>query len=101
MRTALDGILFVTQMAAAVVYFVCSEWIARGTVTWFWSGNLKESDCLGDVIVDARIKVDINDKGWDAIDLIYLVQDRDIWPAVVNTIMKLRVPENTEYCLSS
>ena len=48
-----------------------------GSVPWFWSGNLKESDCLGDVVIDGRIKVDISDKGWAAVDWIYLAQDRD------------------------
>jgi hypothetical protein len=47
---------------------------------------------LGDVVVDGRIKVDINDRGWDAIDWIYPAQDRDKRRAVVNAIMKLRVP---------
>jgi hypothetical protein len=30
--------------------------------------------------------------GWDSINWIDLVQDRDQWRALVNTIMKLRVP---------
>jgi hypothetical protein len=31
-------------------------------------------------------------EGLDAIDRIYLAQDRDNWRTVVNTIMNLRVP---------
>jgi hypothetical protein len=64
----------------------------RVTHTRFWRGDLKESDCLGNLAVDGRIKVDINDIGWDTIDWIYLSQDRDNWRAVVNTVMNLRVP---------
>jgi hypothetical protein len=47
---------------------------------------------LGDVAVDGRIKVGRNDKRLDAIDWIYLIQYRDNWPAVVNTIMNFGVP---------
>jgi hypothetical protein len=30
--------------------------------------------------------------GWGVVDWIHLAQDRDHWMAVVNTVMKLRVP---------
>jgi hypothetical protein len=46
-------------------------------LTWFWPGNLKESAYVGDVVVDGRIKVGINDKGWVAMDWIYLAEGRD------------------------
>jgi hypothetical protein len=39
-----------------------------------------------------NIKMDPRETGWDGIDWIDLVQDRDHWRALVNTIMNLRVP---------
>jgi hypothetical protein len=36
-----------------------------------------------------NIKMDL---GWDGMDWIKLAQDRDQWKAVVDTVMKLRVP---------
>jgi hypothetical protein len=38
------------------------------------------------------VKMDLREIGWDDMDWIYLVQDRDQWRAVVNTVMNLRVP---------
>jgi hypothetical protein len=69
--------LFVTQRAEAVTYFECSEWIAHGM--WHVWRN-----CY-------RVLVG-KPEGWDAIDWIYLAQDRDNWRAAVHTIMNLRVP---------
>jgi hypothetical protein len=39
-----------------------------------------------------NIKMDIVEVGWGGMDWIYLVQDRDQWRALVNTVMNLRVP---------
>jgi hypothetical protein len=39
-----------------------------------------------------NIKMDIREIGWDGMDLIYLVQDRDQWMTLLNTVMNLRVP---------
>jgi hypothetical protein len=39
-----------------------------------------------------NIKIDLRKIGWDGIDWIDLVQDRDQWRALVNTVMNLRVP---------
>jgi hypothetical protein len=39
-----------------------------------------------------NIKIDVRGIGWDGMDWIDLVQDRDKWEALVNTVMKLRVP---------
>jgi hypothetical protein len=39
-----------------------------------------------------NIKMDLREIGWDGIDRIDLAQDRDQWRAVVNTVIKLRVP---------
>jgi hypothetical protein len=38
------------------------------------------------------IKMDLREIGWDGRDCIELAQDKDHWRAVVNTVMKLRVP---------
>jgi hypothetical protein len=38
-----------------------------------------------------NIKIDIREVGW-GIDWIYMVQDRDRWRALVNSVMNLRVP---------
>jgi hypothetical protein len=38
------------------------------------------------------IKMDLGEIGWDGRDWIELVQDRDQWRALVNTVMNLRVP---------
>jgi hypothetical protein len=39
-----------------------------------------------------NIKMDLREIGWDGMDCIDLVQDRDRWRALVNTAMNLRVP---------
>jgi hypothetical protein len=39
-----------------------------------------------------NIKMDLRDKGWDRMNSIDLAQDRDLWKALVNTVMNLRVP---------
>jgi len=36
--------------------------------------------------------MDPREIGWKDVDWIHVVQDRDQWRAVVNTIMNLRVP---------
>jgi hypothetical protein len=39
-----------------------------------------------------NIKIELRNIQWDGIIWIYLTQDRDQWRALVNTVMKLRVP---------
>jgi hypothetical protein len=39
-----------------------------------------------------NIKMDLREIRWDCMDWIELVQDRDQWRALVNTVMKFRVP---------
>jgi hypothetical protein len=39
-----------------------------------------------------NIKMDLKEIGWGGMDLIDLVQNRDQWRALVNTVMSLRVP---------
>jgi hypothetical protein len=48
-----------------------------------------------------NIKMDLTETGWDGMDLIDLVQDRDQWRALVNTVMNLRIPQNAGKFLSS
>jgi len=41
---------------------------------------------------DDNIKIDPQQVGWGGTDWIYLVQDRDTWPSLVNAVRNLRVP---------
>jgi hypothetical protein len=38
------------------------------------------------------IRIDLRETGWEGVDWIHLAQDRDLWRALVNTVMNLRVP---------
>jgi hypothetical protein len=40
------------------------------------------------------ITVDLRETGWGDVDWIDLVQDRDRWRALVNTVMNHQVPQN-------
>jgi hypothetical protein len=60
--------------------------------TGFWWGDLREGDHLGDPGVDGIILKWLFKK-WDGgMDWIELTQDRDRLRALVNAVMKLRVP---------
>jgi hypothetical protein len=39
-----------------------------------------------------NIKMDLRERGWDGMDWIDLVQNRDQWRALVNMVMNLPVP---------
>jgi hypothetical protein len=39
-----------------------------------------------------NIKRDLREIGWGGMDCIDLAQDKDLWRALVNTAMSLRVP---------
>jgi hypothetical protein len=39
-----------------------------------------------------NIKIDLREIGWDGMDWIVLVRDKDQWRDLVNTVMNLRVP---------
>jgi hypothetical protein len=42
----------------------------------------------------SRIRMDLGEVGWSDVDWIDLPQDKDMWRALVNAIMNLRVPQN-------
>jgi hypothetical protein len=60
--------------------------------TGFWWGNLKEKDHLENTSGEVRIKMDLKEIGWRGVDWIYLTQGSDKWPALVNMVLKLRIP---------
>jgi hypothetical protein len=39
-----------------------------------------------------NITTDLGEVGWDGVDWIDMAQDREQWRALVNTVMRLRVP---------
>jgi hypothetical protein len=39
-----------------------------------------------------NIEMNLLEKGWGGVDWIGLAQDRDKWKALMNAVMKLRVP---------
>jgi hypothetical protein len=50
--------------------------------------------------VDGRYKIDLREIGWDGMDWIDLVEDRDRWRALVKTVMNIRVSLNAGKVLS-
>jgi hypothetical protein len=39
-----------------------------------------------------KIKIYLREIGWDGVDWINMVRDRDQWRALVSTVLNLRVP---------
>jgi hypothetical protein len=39
-----------------------------------------------------NIRMDLREIGWEYVDWIHMTQNRDMWRAVVNTVMNRRVP---------
>jgi hypothetical protein len=59
----------------------------------YWWESQKERDHWEDPGVDRLTVLKWNlDIGWDGMDWIDVVHDRDQWRALVNTVMNLRVP---------
>jgi hypothetical protein len=48
-----------------------------------------------------NIKRDLREMRWGVTDWIRLAEDRDLWRALVNTVMNLRVQKNVAKFLSS
>jgi hypothetical protein len=42
--------------------------------------------------LEVNIKIDLREIEWNGMDWIDLVQDREWWRAIVNTVMNLRGP---------
>jgi hypothetical protein len=63
-------------------------------------GNPKGEEDLG---VDGKIMLEriLGENMRKGVDWLYLAQDRDQWRAVVNTVMKLRVPQKAKNFLTS
>jgi hypothetical protein len=62
----------------------------------YWWESRKEGDHWEDQEIGGwTIKTDLREIGWDGMDWIDLAQDRDQWRALVNTVLKLRVPYNS------
>jgi hypothetical protein len=40
---------------------------------------------------DNNIKMELKEIAWQTVNLIHLVEDRDQWRALVNTVMNLRI----------
>jgi hypothetical protein len=62
--------------------------------TKFWWEAVKEKDPIGGSKHrwEDNIKIDLKEIGWQDVDWIYLVQNRDLHRSFVDMIMNLRIP---------
>jgi hypothetical protein len=61
--------------------------------TLFWLEILKGREHLEDLGIDGdNSRVDLREIVWKGVEWMHLAMDRDLWLALVNTIMNLRVP---------
>jgi hypothetical protein len=67
----------------------------------YWWGKIKDTTRKPRRRWVKNIKMNLRKIGWDAMDWIYLVQDRERWRALMNTAINLRVPQNAGRLLSS
>ena len=59
----------------------------------YFVGCLYITDLLTARKIDrTKFKMELQEAGWGSMDWIELAQDRDMWRALVNTVMNLRVP---------
>jgi hypothetical protein len=68
----------------------------RGMHIGFWWESQKERDQLGRHRCrwEGNIKIDLREIGWRGMVQIYLAKYRDLWRALVNTVINIRVPSN-------
>jgi hypothetical protein len=61
--------------------------------TRFWVIKSEEKILLGRPRYrwEDNIKLDLGEIGWSGVDRIQLAQERDLWPALVNMVLKLQV----------
>jgi len=73
---------------------MCHVWETGEMHTGFCWGCLREKNPLARPSPRWKdnIKVDLQEVGWGGRDWIDLAEDGDRWPALVNTVMNLRVP---------
>jgi hypothetical protein len=75
---------------------------AREVHTGFWWEHLRERDHVEDQDIDGSIILKWIIYKWDGgMDWVDLAQDRDVWRALVYTVMNLRFPQNAGYSLTS
>jgi hypothetical protein len=66
----------------------------RGTRKDYWWESQRERDHQEDQDVGGvdNIRMDLGEVGWGDVNWIGLVQDRNRWRALVNSVLNLRVP---------
>jgi hypothetical protein len=79
--------------------------VRRGTRIGYWWESQRERDHKEDQdvggLIILRLSTDLIEIRWSGVDWIGLAHDMDPWGAHVNTVMNLRIPQNTEKFFSS